>query len=249
MIVSQNGWEANNRNLIHNPELDDTGVTFPGGIRKGDVTVLLFYVARRFNNEIERLVPGWCWGYAEREVRGGTSLSNHASGTALDFNAPKHPLGSEGTFNTQQVISIHRIIEATQRTVRWGGDYSGRRDEMHFEINADADRVSEIAQQLGDDMPLTNEDVKKIWNYVIDDHDGRFPAPWPGGPAWMTIGDMFHHIRRIMTKLHEYDRKALDVNVDPAVLAEAIVEVLPENLASEVAEEIGRRLSVTDTAG
>jgi peptidoglycan hydrolase-like protein with peptidoglycan-binding domain len=46
---------------------------------------------------------GWCWGHAYREISGSTTLSNHASGIAIDINAPRHPLGASGTFSSTQV--------------------------------------------------------------------------------------------------------------------------------------------------
>lgn len=66
-----------------------------------------------------------------------STLSNHSSGTAFDYHAPKHPLGSVGTWSVAQVKTIHQIVnEECEGAVRWGGDYVGRKDEMHLEINA-----------------------------------------------------------------------------------------------------------------
>lgn len=89
------------------------------------------------------------WGYANRNVRGSTAVSNHASATAVDVNATRHPLGNAGTFSRAQVDEIHRILGEVENVVRWGGDYNGRKDEMHFEINASHDRVAAIAARLG----------------------------------------------------------------------------------------------------
>jgi hypothetical protein len=64
-----------------------------------------------------------------------SSLSNHSSGTAMDWHAPRHPLASVGTWNSGQVSTIHTIVNVEcEGAVRWGGDYTGRKDEMHFEI-------------------------------------------------------------------------------------------------------------------
>ena len=144
MAVSQNGYEANNRSLI-------TSVAVPGGkitMRSGDVATVLAYVAVRFHNEVEGLVWPGNWGYAERVVRGGTDLSNHASGTAIDLNAPRHPLAKVGTFNAAQRNAIRNILNFCEGVVRWGGDYTGRKDEMHFEINAGTGAVNRIANKI-----------------------------------------------------------------------------------------------------
>ena len=144
MAVSQNGWKANDRSLIASYKV-------PGGklaVRKGDVATILVYVAKRFHSEVENLVWPGNWGYAERPIRGGTSLSNHASGTAIDLNAPRHYLGARGTFTKRQVRAIRKILNDCGGVIRWGGDYRGRKDEMHFEINAGSARVREVARAI-----------------------------------------------------------------------------------------------------
>jgi D-alanyl-D-alanine carboxypeptidase-like protein len=142
---SQNGWSANDRSVIASYQL-------PGGkvaMRKGDVSVVLIWVAQQFHESVEKLVWPGNWGYAERPIRGSsTTLSNHASGTALDLNAPQHPLAKVGTFSAGQVRAIRQILDFCEGVVRWGGDYSGRRDEMHFEINAGSDAVRRIADKI-----------------------------------------------------------------------------------------------------
>lgn len=177
MAVSQNGFSANDRSVI-------TAIPVPGGtlpVRKGDVAVVFEWLARRFHDDVELLVWPGCWGYAERPIRGSTTtLSNHASGTAVDFNAPAHPLGKVGTFTVGQVRAIRRILTDARGVIRWGGNYSGRKDEMHFEINASAAAVAALARTLQeDDMPLTDADVDKIahrvWAY---DQDGKKRQAW-----------------------------------------------------------------------
>lgn len=146
MAVSQNGWTANDRTLIESR-------TVPGGslpVRKGPAGDLLVYVATQFHGRVEHLVWPGCWGYAERQIIGGTELSNHASGTAIDLNAPQHPLSAVGTFTTHQVGAIRQILSECSGVIRWGGDYVGRKDEMHFEIDArpDDDAVAVAAAKL-----------------------------------------------------------------------------------------------------
>lgn len=131
--TSQNGWPAAKDTPLQT--LTVGAASFAPGVRKGDVHTVLGYVAKRFNSEVEALVKGSCWGFAYRDISGSTDLSNHASGTAIDCNAPKHPLGKEGTFSSKQVTAIHKIIADCNGVIRWGGDYKGRKDEMHFEIN------------------------------------------------------------------------------------------------------------------
>lgn len=144
MARSQNGYSANDRSKI-------LSIRVPGGklaVRKGDVAIIMQYIAEQFHATVEPLKWPGNWGYAERPIRGGSALSNHASGTAIDLNAPRHPLGKRGTFTKKQVAAIRRILSACGGTIRWGGDYRSRADEMHFEINAGAAAVKDVAKRL-----------------------------------------------------------------------------------------------------
>lgn len=146
MATSQNGWtvftSGTHRSLVVSPWIT-------GRVRGGSVATVFDYLARRFNAEVEPIRRDWSWGYAYRAIRGKSSgYSNHASGTAVDFNAPEHPLGERGTFTAAQRAAIYRILADLDHVVRWGGDYSGRADEMHFEINAPAARVTTVAQRI-----------------------------------------------------------------------------------------------------
>lgn len=146
MASSQNGWP------VATASQQDTstvaGVAFPNGVLRGDVATVLHYVARRFHAEVEPLHAGWCWGWFVKIIAGSTSISNHASGTAIDFNAPNHPLGASGTFSTTKRAAIRRILDDCDGVVRWGGDYTGRKDEMHFEIDKGAAAVKALATKI-----------------------------------------------------------------------------------------------------
>jgi len=148
--TSQNGWAAGSSSTVPLATLAVGAATFPAGVRRGDVHVVLGYVARRFNSEVEALVKGWCWGHSYRPISGSTTLSNHSSGTAIDLNAPRHPLGTSGTFTATQRSHIRSILNSCNGVVRWGGDYSGRKDEMHFEINVRPGdpRLAALAQRI-----------------------------------------------------------------------------------------------------
>jgi len=143
--TSQNGWE------VITSARDDRLQTFPwvtGKVRAGDVSTVLGFVAERFDDEVERVDVDSSWGWSYRPVRGGADLSNHASGTAIDLNALAHPLGVRGTFTDDQVSTIHSILDQVDSVVRWGGDYSGRRDDMHFEIVGTEDDVARAAARV-----------------------------------------------------------------------------------------------------
>jgi hypothetical protein len=84
-------------------------------------------------------------GYNFREIRGyegSGKYSNHASGTAIDINWDKHPLGARGTVTPDQAEAIRK--KAAELGLRWGGDYRSRADEMHFEVNVPPSEVPAI---------------------------------------------------------------------------------------------------------
>jgi hypothetical protein len=145
---SQNGWRANQRALVSTFTVPGTSVKLP--LRKDYAGPLLVLLAEAFHRRVEPLVEGWCWGYAERSIRGASStVSNHASGTAIDLNAPRHPLGARGTFSASQRAELERLLKLCEGTVRWGGHYRSRADEMHLEINTtDLARIQHAAQHL-----------------------------------------------------------------------------------------------------
>jgi len=114
------------------------------------VAPLLINFAKEFNELIEPLEGGALddWGYCYRMVRGTTDkLSNHSSGTAIDLNASKHPLGQLGTFDATKVPMLRAL--AHKYGLTWGGDYKSRKDEMHFEIALNPEKVRALITKLG----------------------------------------------------------------------------------------------------
>ena len=112
------------------------------------VAPLLINFAKEFNELIEPLEGGALddWGYCYRDVRGVPGkLSNHSSGTAIDLNASKHPLGKVGTFDAAKVPMIRAL--AKKYGLTWGGDWA-RKDEMHFEVAIKPDKVEAFIKKL-----------------------------------------------------------------------------------------------------
>jgi len=138
MARSQNGYPANDRALVSSRPVLGSDVRL--SVRNGPAGDVLLAYGARHHRRVEPISNGRAglddWGYAERPIRGSRfSLSNHASGTAIDLNAPRHPLGARGTFTPAQVRTIRAILaDDFDGVIRWGGDYRGRKDEMHFEV-------------------------------------------------------------------------------------------------------------------
>jgi hypothetical protein len=167
MATSYNGWTAGDGWSIAGGQLEPlvvAGESFSPGVRAGDVHDVFEYLAEQLHKRVEPIVrPDWHqaddWGYSYRpSVNDPSSLSCHASATAIDYNATRHPNGRAGTFTASQVSEIRRILAELGGVVRWGGDFSTTKDEMHFEIIGSASAVAVVAQKIRafmeDDMPF-----------------------------------------------------------------------------------------------
>lgn len=162
MATSQNGFPALSAGspALHAWEAPGTGRSFI--LRRGSAGFLLVYLACWYNDVIKPIRLGvWDdWGWAYRPIRNDSDLSNHASGTAMDIDATKHPLGVAGTFMFTVLYKgrrwvakrlINRFLRRRLRNcIRWGENYDGRKDGMHFEIDRPLSDCERVARRLAD---------------------------------------------------------------------------------------------------
>jgi peptidoglycan hydrolase-like protein with peptidoglycan-binding domain len=149
--TAYNGWPASRdpHAIGVDAAFAPAGVHFPGGVKSGDVSVLLGYLATQIHVSVEKLVPGWCWGYEYRQnVNDPSSLSVHSAACAIDVNAPNHPNGASGTFTAAQVKRIRSLLAAAGGVIAWGRDWTHTKDEMHFEIKGTVSEVAYAARHL-----------------------------------------------------------------------------------------------------
>jgi hypothetical protein len=148
--LSQNGWSVVDQTATDSYQVPGSKVKLR--VRKGDASVVLLDVASWFDRNIEDIDVGADdWGWAARKIEGSTTYSNHASGTAVDLNATRHPQGVATTKNLSavQIDAVHaRLRDRYKGAVRWGGDYRTRPDAMHFELNKDAAAVKAVAAAI-----------------------------------------------------------------------------------------------------
>ena len=134
MVNSYNGWEGI-------PNTSDPRLTViepvPGRkfrLRKGDVATVFDWLIKRYDAEVEDIQAGQLddWSYAYRAVRESTSLSNHASGTAVDLNSLKHPwqTTAESNMTAAQIRACERLVADAGGVLRWLRGH----DPMHWEI-------------------------------------------------------------------------------------------------------------------
>jgi hypothetical protein len=149
-LTSPNGWPASeDRKAIGIQSFVVPGTKLKIACAK-DVAPILVAFCKEFHELVEPIDQGQLddWGYAFRMTRGSDKvLSNHSSGTAVDLNALKHPLGKSNTFNKEQCNIITLLI--TKYGLAWGGHYKKRKDEMHFEIKMNKEQVKQKIKQLG----------------------------------------------------------------------------------------------------
>lgn len=136
MEHSYNGWPAS-------PTLATRVIEPIPGVKfriadNENIATIFTYVVQQYNRRVEPVagpVPD-DWGFAYRADKNNPNeLSCHASGSAIDLNALKHPNGKKGTFSAAQIAEMHKIIAEVDGTVQCGEFYSHTTDGMHWEIN------------------------------------------------------------------------------------------------------------------
>jgi len=149
-LTSPNGWPASeDRKAIGIQSFVIPGTSLKIACAK-DVASILVAFCEEFHELVEPIDKGQLddWGYAFRMTRGSDKvLSNHSSGTAVDLNAIKHPLGKSNTFTKEQRNTIQLLL--VKYGLAWGGNYKKRKDEMHFEIAMAKTQVQNKIKQLG----------------------------------------------------------------------------------------------------
>lgn len=149
-LTSPNGWPASeDRKALGIETFTVPGTKIRFACAKAVAPILVSF-AKDFHELVEPIDQGQLddWSFAFRQTRGSDRiLSNHASGTAIDLNAIKHPLGKSNTFNKDQRNTINLLI--TKYGLAWGGNYKKRKDDMHFEIALNQNQVTNKIKELG----------------------------------------------------------------------------------------------------
>lgn len=167
MPYSYNGWVAH-PDLPLRPLVVAGEAFVPGVLDDPDVWTVLNYVATQMHERVEPIVrDDWHqmddWGFSYRQTTNDNSLSCHASGTAIDYNATRHPFNvpASANFSPAQIAEIHRIRDEAGCVV-WGGDWRTA-DAMHWEISGTRAEVAAAAERIRNyskdwfDMATENE--------------------------------------------------------------------------------------------
>jgi len=133
MAISQNGYDVVARDQCTFYDDIVVGLSLP--LRSDDCGYVLADFLRHFNAQVEPLGRTETFGHALRQISGSDEWSNHASGTAADANASQHKQGHTGTFTTDELERLQRLLAEYDGVIRWGGTFRTTKDEMHFEID------------------------------------------------------------------------------------------------------------------
>lgn len=155
MKRSANGWQASMKQeeigIKVYTIIRARGNVLPVRLRCAEaVAPLLIAACKEWHKFVEKLENGEVQGYMYRDVRGGDgTLSNHSSGTAIDFFPSRHPQGdADGNFTKEQQKAILEICR--KYGLRSGGTYkTAKTDWQHVEINITPAKVVALIKELG----------------------------------------------------------------------------------------------------
>ena len=155
MATCQNGWPVLTRDQCPQYQI---GEVVKVRLAPGAPGELLAHFARWFDDNIRDLDPGILddWGWADRNVIGSaTDVSNHAGGYAVDLNATQWALGAKASIYLTQaeIDAVHVQLRFYDGVIRWGGDYVGRTDPMHFEIIGTPEQVAAVWARISAPPP------------------------------------------------------------------------------------------------
>jgi peptidoglycan hydrolase-like protein with peptidoglycan-binding domain len=132
-LASSRGWGPG----WPNPHVDHIVTAVCGANRvklpvRTEIAVLVQRLVADLEHHHGPFHPGQCWGFANRAIRGSSTPSNHSWGLAIDLDAPSNPMTSNP--GAPHTIGSYASGVAARYGFRWGGDYVGRKDYMHFEF-------------------------------------------------------------------------------------------------------------------
>lgn len=149
-LYTENGWPQIPADELDKGLIPGTGKVYLE-LRSGDVSTILKGFAAWLHRNVADMENNYNNG--ERDDWGWSRTnsvwdSNHLSGTAFDYNATQWPMGY---YNMPRwmVDKIREGLRLFEGTVFWGRDWDTP-DEMHFQIQGNAQQIAPFAQKLRD---------------------------------------------------------------------------------------------------
>jgi hypothetical protein len=199
---SDNGWEGI-------PDRDSTTLVVISNpslvirVANPSVGFLFTRFIQRFDAEVEPIESPVLddWSYAYRNVRGSISfLSCHASGTAVDLNALRHPRGVRNTYSNLAELRVRNLLDSFNdphtgiSIFKWGQDFKwpSKIDSMHFQIHGNQDAVDRVVAKIKSEEEALPS-VEQVWSADLIPHntttDKAKPVD-PANPTWTPISTL-----------------------------------------------------------
>lgn len=152
--------------------------------------------------------------YNYRSKKGGSGLSLHSWGIALDINPGQNPYQS-GKYDAAQTDIPIKIIEIfNKHGFQWGGDWPGQRDPMHFEWYGSEVGGSTLDSDSGQKIIADAAIVVDEW-----------PMPWANGDFSWVLPATHSHTVIVTARGYEnakfdfetfcFQSKAMDISLNP----------------------------------
>lgn len=147
-LITENGWPQVPATALRKgfvPGLDGVQIE----LLDGDVYTILAGFLIWFDRNVEDVERNFNNG--ERDEWGWSRTnsvwnSNHLSGTAMDVNATKYPMGYYN-MERHKVDKVREGLRLFEGTIFWGRDWNTP-DEMHFQIQGNAHQIKGFADKL-----------------------------------------------------------------------------------------------------
>jgi hypothetical protein len=137
--VNQAVWEARNMTLYNVPlPIEKRNPSMPQRIycHRDFAPILHVWFTAMAETSLINEINTWDGCFNIRKKRGGSSLSLHSFGMAVDFNASHNPLGLTSQQCREKGLTPFStmFIELARKYVDCGADWKTRPDGMHFQV-------------------------------------------------------------------------------------------------------------------
>lgn len=125
---SENGWQMCNRDECDIVRIPNLFLVDTAPLRRGAPLTILGAWLRWYDQNVREIISP-VWGWSRDNAVGN---SNHLSGTAVDIDAPRLPMGPY-TMPRSLVDRVNHGLSLFEGSVFWGRRWNTP-DEMHFQM-------------------------------------------------------------------------------------------------------------------
>lgn len=199
-----------------------------------------------------KATPPDCGAYNCRAITGGTQYSLHAYGIAADINWQQNPYGPKLiTDMPRGMVDEIKAIRTNNGVgvFRWGGDYSGNKDAMHYEIVASPAEIATGIATGSQPIPTPEDEMASSYlrlNQPGDPNHGRveviddFNRRWISGeelPLLVFLGAKVQDVN-----LDTFTKLTANKTVNPIVVTGGAAAPSSADNATATANLLSQRL-------